>query len=115
MSIRFYMDEHIPRPITSGLRARSIDVLTAQEDHRAGTPDPFLLDRATELGRVLFTQDEDFLAEAQRRQNLGIRFGGIIYTHQLRISIGHCISDLELLANATDLEEYANRVEYLPL
>lgn len=55
MSIAFYMDENVPKPITNGLRQRSIDVLTAQEDNRKGTPDPILLDRATKLQRVLFS------------------------------------------------------------
>lgn len=115
VSVRFYMDEHIPRPITSGLRARGIDVLTTQEDRRDGTPDPLLLDRSGELGRVLLTQDEDFLAEAHRRQAQNIPFFGIIYIHQLRTSIGRCIDDLELIAKATSLEDYTNRVEFLPL
>jgi predicted nuclease of predicted toxin-antitoxin system len=61
------MDEHIHRAITIGLRLRGIDVLTVQEDGRAGVSDPLVLDRATELNRVLFTQDDDFLIEANRR------------------------------------------------
>ena len=56
------MDEHVHRAITSGLRLRGVDVLTAQEDGRRKTADSLLLDRATELQRVLFSQDEDFLA-----------------------------------------------------
>ncbi|GAI48486.1 unnamed protein product, partial [marine sediment metagenome] len=31
-SIKLYMDAHIPRVITLGLRMRKVDVLTAQED-----------------------------------------------------------------------------------
>jgi hypothetical protein len=42
-------------------------VLTAQEDGTGELPDPELLDRATELGPVLFTQDDDLLREAKRR------------------------------------------------
>jgi Domain of unknown function (DUF5615) len=49
MSLAFYMDEHVPRSITAGLRLRNIDVLTVQEDGRTGFPDPQVLDRATEL------------------------------------------------------------------
>ena len=48
MTIALYIDEHIPRAITAGLRLRGVDVLI-QEDERAGTPDPILLDRATKL------------------------------------------------------------------
>lgn len=32
MSVTFYFDVHIPYAITLGLRLRSVDVLTAQED-----------------------------------------------------------------------------------
>lgn len=32
MSVAFYMDEHVPRAISVGLRLRGVDVLTAQED-----------------------------------------------------------------------------------
>ena len=115
MTVALYMDEHIRRSITLGLRLRGIDVLTVQEDERANTPDPILLDRATELRRVIFSQDQDFLVEAQRRQAAGINFSGVIYTYQLSISIGDCIRDLEIIAKVGHLEEFANRVQYLPL
>ena len=32
MSVALYMDEHVHRAITVGLRLRGVDVLTAQED-----------------------------------------------------------------------------------
>jgi hypothetical protein len=88
------MDVHIPRAITLGLKARGVDVITAQEDHCAELPDPALLDRASELGRALFSCDEDLLIEGQRRQTENIYFAGVIYIHLLRISIGKCIEDL---------------------
>lgn len=109
------MDEHIRRAITIGLRLRGVDVLTVQEDGRAGTPDPILLDRATELQRVMFSQDQDFLIEANRRQVEGINFSGVIYSPLLSISIGDCIRDLEIIAKASNPEDLADRVEYLPL
>jgi hypothetical protein len=49
------MDHHVHSGITKGLRRRGIDVLTAGEDGRASVPDEVLLERATELGRVVFT------------------------------------------------------------
>jgi hypothetical protein len=33
------MDEHVPKAITNGLRLRSINVLTVQEDGRTGIAD----------------------------------------------------------------------------
>lgn len=115
MSIALYMDENVPRSITDGLRRRGVDVLTVQEDHREGTPDPILLDRATELQRVILSQDEDFLAEASRRQQQSMNFSGVIYAHQQNITIGVCIRDLEIIAKASTPEDFTNRVQYLPL
>lgn len=115
MSIALYMDEQVPRQITTGLRLRGVDVLTVQEDERLGTPDPRLLDRANELGRVMFSRDDDFLAEAHRRQVEGIVFCGVIYAHQLLVPIGDCVRDLEIIAKVYNPEDLANHVEYLPL
>ncbi len=115
MSIVLYMDENVHRAITNGLRLRGVDVLTAQEDKRSGFCDPKILDRATELQRILFTQDDDFLTEANRRQTEKLDFLGIIYAHKLRVSVGDCIRDLEIIAEAANSEELANQVQYLPL
>jgi predicted nuclease of predicted toxin-antitoxin system len=109
------MDEHLPRAITVGLRLMGVDVLTTQEDGRRHAPDDLLLDRAFELRRVLFSQDEDLLTEATRRQREGIPFAGVIYAHQLGITIGRCISELEMIAKVASPNDISNRVEYLPL
>jgi hypothetical protein len=115
MPITFYMDHHVPRPVTVGLRLRGIDVLIASEDERAEAEDSELLDRATELGRVIFTMDSDFLDLAHEHQMNEESFLGVIYAHQLRISIGACINDLEFLAQAGKPEDFINQVIYLPL
>jgi predicted nuclease of predicted toxin-antitoxin system len=115
LSLALYLDENVPRAIALGLRRRGIDVLTPQDDGRRGIADALLLDRATELGRPLFSQDEDLLAEARRRQQAGIFFAGVLYAHQLHVTIGDCVRDLQLIAEAGKPEELANHVEYLPL
>ncbi len=115
MPIALYMDHHVPRAITTGLRLRGVDVVTAFEDGASRLGDPALLDRAGELGRVLFTQDDDLLTEAARRQREGIPFAGVIYAHQLRITIGRCVSDLEIIALAGEPEDLVGRIEFLPL
>lgn len=109
------MDHHVPRAITDGLRARGVNVITALEDGSSELDDPELLDRAGELGRVLFTRDYNLLQEATKRQRSGVSFNGIIYAHQLRVFIGACIHDLEIIAQAGEPEDLRNRVEYLPL
>lgn len=109
------MDVHVPAAITRGLLLRGVDVITSQLDGTTQLEDPDLLDRATMLGRVLFSQDEDLLAEATKRQRSGKLFAGVIYTHQLEITIGRAIEELEILANVGVPEDFVNRVEYLPL
>jgi hypothetical protein len=115
VSVGLYMDVHVPRPITRGLRRRGVDVLTAQEDGTDRLEDGDLLNRAMEVGRILFSQDEDLLIEAARRQREGISFGGVIYAPQIALSIGQSIDDLELLAKAAVREDFTNLVQYLPL
>jgi predicted nuclease of predicted toxin-antitoxin system len=115
VSVRLYVDVHVRCAITEGLRLRGIDALTAQEDGAREFDDSDLLDRATALGRVLFTQDDDLLREAKRRQQTGETFAGVIYAHQLNVTIGQCIVDLELIAQASEPAEWINRTEYLPL
>lgn len=115
MSVSLYMDVHIPRPITRGLRRRAVGVLTAQEDGTARWDDGDLLSRASQLNRVLFSQDEDLLAEAALRQRGGRHFAGVIYAPQLALSIGQSIDELELLAKAGEPADFINRVTYLPL
>ena len=66
MPVSLYMDHHVPRAITAGLRLRGVDVLTAAEDGAAELADPDLLDRAAVLGRVLFSQDEDSAGRRRR-------------------------------------------------
>lgn len=115
MSLLLYMDVHVRRHITVALRSRAVDVLTAQEDEAAILADPDLLDRASALGRVLFSLDHDLLAEAARRQRQGIPFAGLIFAEQTGPTVGQCIRDLELLAKVLDPVDIANRVEFLPL
>lgn len=115
MAIGLYMDVHIPKSITEGLRLRGVDVLRAQDDGADTYSDSMLLDRSTDLQRVLFTFDDDLLTEATYRQRLGISFGGVVFIHLLDISIGTCIDDLELIAKAANSEDFVSRVEFLPL
>ncbi len=78
MTIRLYMDVHVPQAITDQLRRRGIDVLTAIEDGADELPDDELLERVRLLERVLFTQDIRFKAMAQSWQHQSKPFAGLI-------------------------------------
>ena len=115
MSLRLYMDRHIPRAITEGVRHRGIDVITAQEDGAAELEDDVLLERVTQLGRVLFSQDRDLLVISHQWLETGREFSGLIYAHQLNITIGRAVRDLEVLVEVLEPEDMHNRIEFLPL
>ncbi len=114
MALALYMDVHIPAAITDQLRRR-LDVLTSQEDGTGETEDPELLQRATELDRILVTQDNDFLVIAAEWLAESREFAGVVYGHQQQTGIGQCVEDLELIATCYEAEEARNTVIYLPL
>jgi hypothetical protein len=114
MPVRLYMDVHVPRAIADQLRRRGVDVITAIEDHAERFQDDILLDRARVLGCVLFTQDIRFKALAEEWQRQGRRFAGVAFAHPLRATIGELVTDLELIALASEPEEWLGTVEYLP-
>ena len=114
MALMLYMDVHVPQPITDQLRRRGVDVLTAIEDDYAERNDDELLERARTLGRIVFTQDIRFKALAEEWQRQARPFSGLLFGHQLGGTIGQYVKDLELIAKASELPEWLNRVEHLP-
>jgi hypothetical protein len=115
VSLPIFMDHHVHAGITKGLRRCAINVLTTDEDGRAMAPDDQLLERATELGRPIFTQDDDFLEIADRWQQTGRHFAGVIYGHQLRVTVGQAVADIQLICEASAPEELYDTVIFLPL
>jgi hypothetical protein len=76
--IRFHLDEHISAQIAAGLRRRNIDVTTTADVGLLGATDIEHLEFAASSGRVLVTQDDDFL----RLHAQGIAHTGIAYCQQ---------------------------------
>ncbi len=42
-------------------------------------------------------------------------FAGIVYGHQLQLTIGQAVRDLKLAAEVLEPNDICNRVQYLPL
>lgn len=112
--LALYFDHNIPRAIGQGLRLRGIDVLTAFEDGADRLLDPDLLDRATSLGRVLFSLDLDLVIEAERRQREGVEFAGVVFARQ-GTPIGLLVEELEIIATAAGPAELNGALIRLPL
>ena len=115
MNLSLYMDHHVRSAVVAGLKRRGVDVLTTHDDGAAKKGDEWLLQRATELGRIVYTNDDDFLEIAAQWQKEERPFSGVIYAHQENVTDGQVIKDLELITKASDAEYMRNRVEYLPL
>ena len=115
MTWPLYMDQHVPSAVTKGLRRRKIDVLTAFDDSASEWEDPAILGRANELGRIVFTQDEDFLSLATEWRDAGRTFFGVVFCPQERLGHGALIDWLELVVSLLNEEEVRDQVIFLPM
>lgn len=113
MGVRLYMNHNVVRAVSQALRLRGVDVLTAFEDGAHELDDPELLDRATALGRVLFSNDDDLVVEARRRERSGEEFAGVVFARQGRVPIGQQVEQLELIAKVSEPDELRDTVLFL--
>ncbi len=102
------MDEHVPTAISQGLRHRGVDVLTTQEAGLLSVSDEEHLKFAAETGRVIFTQDADFL----RLHAAGFTHQGIAYAPQ-QTPVSNIVRGLMLIFDLFSQEEMVNHVEFL--
>jgi predicted nuclease of predicted toxin-antitoxin system len=107
--MRYHLDEHVNPAIAYGLRRRGVDVTTNPQCGLIGKSDIEQLRFATDAGRVVFTQDEDFLSLASS----GVKHSGIVYCKQGARSIGRIIEYLEMLHVCMAPEEMLRHVEFL--
>ncbi len=108
-TIRFHLDENCSKAIALGLRRLGIDVTTTPEARLLGTLDEEQAAYASSEGRVIFTQDRDFL----RIHSAGRPHAGIAYCEKDTRSIGEIISSLALLWEIYEPGEMVDRVEFL--
>ncbi|MFQ5652977.1 MAG: DUF5615 family PIN-like protein [bacterium] len=106
--IKLYMDENVTKAVTEGLRRRGIDVVTAQDANMLAKSDEMHLEFATKEGRVIFTQDADFL----RLNAKGYPHKGIVYAPQ-QTPIGKIVSALMLIIDVMEPEDLEQHVEFI--
>jgi hypothetical protein len=114
MPQRVLLDVHVPIAIAEALRRHGIDVVTAQDADAALLEDEALLQRAFDLGRVLATQDVDFLEIVSRWTREGRQSRGVVFARQ-GIPVGVFLEELELCLHGLADEELSNQVIFLPL
>src|SRR5262249_32511986 len=108
-TIRFHLDEHVDPAIAAGLRRHGIDVTTTADAGLLHAPDEDHVAYGIAHGRVLFTQDKDFL----RIHAAGVPHAGITYCRQNTRTIGEIIDFLVLIWEVLEPHEMENRVEFI--
>src|SRR4051812_36524917 len=114
MPVKFYMDVHIPEAATEQLLLKGVDVFAATKERTNRLSDKDLLILATSLKRVVVTHDIRFRVMAEAWQRQGQKFAGLAYAHA-DIRVGRLINELEIIAKASEPEEWENRVFYILL
>ncbi|MDB9509224.1 DUF5615 family PIN-like protein [Microcystis aeruginosa CS-338/01] len=107
--IKFHLDENVSYNIALGLRQRGLDITTTPEENLLGVSDEIQLQFALSNGRVIFTQDTDFL----RINQSSITHAGIAYCPQQSKSIGQIIRGLLLIWEILEPEEMYNHIEFI--
>ena len=107
-TIRFHLDEHVAHAVADGLRRLGVDVTTTTDAGLVGATDLQQLAYVVAEGRVLFTEDRDFLALVATHEH-----PGFAYCDQNTRSIGQIIRGLELIWEVYEPEEMRNRIEFL--
>ena len=108
-TIKFHLDENVPRAIADGLRRRGIDVTTTPEEGLISASDRSQLEFALTQNRIIFTQDADFL----RLHQAGIKHAGIAFCPQNSKSIGEIIRGLVLIWELLEPKDMLEHIEYL--
>lgn len=113
--IRWYFDEDaMARGLVRGLKARSIDVITAVDAGMRGQDDEPQLECATRLGRVLFTFNvADFCRLHADYQRAGRRHTGIVVARRQRYTLGEQVHGLARLTSEISAEEMEDRLLFV--
>lgn len=116
MKIRFQGDYDLKRSIISGLKRRlpEIDFRNADESQLRGLRDDYVLAIAAQEGRILVSHD---------RRTMPIHFAHFIAKHRSPgvilidqyFPVKEAIDELLLIWEASEAEEWINRLEFIPL
>lgn len=106
--LKFQADEHISTAVIVGLQRRGIDIISTADADLLGASDEEQLLRATETGRVLVTQDDDFLL----LHSQAVSHAGIVFV-QPRRPIGYIVRGLHFIHQMLSADEMQAHVEFL--
>jgi predicted nuclease of predicted toxin-antitoxin system len=107
--IRFHLDENANNAIADGLRRRGIDVTVSVQANLISATDREQLAYAHAQGRVIFTQDRDFL----ELHYSGVKHSGIVYAIKGSRTTGEILRNLILIWEVLTPDDMIGNLEYL--
>ena len=106
--IRFQLDEHMSNAIADALKRAGADILTATEAGLRGQPDSAYIQHRIAEGRVIVTNDDDFL----RLEHVYPDHAGIIFCTSSR-NITRIIMELLLVHEILDSDDLHGNIYYV--
>lgn len=106
--IQFHLDEHIDPEIAAALRRHGVDVTTTLDAGLRSADDKTQLDFICKEGRVMVTDDPDFIRLAGTHSH-----PGIVIAHRRLLSVGEIIRRLVLVYEVLTPQEMADHIEFL--
>jgi len=103
--ISLLFDEHMPSSAAQELRNRGLDVEAVYETELQSASDKTIAEHAEETGKVIVTQDSDFL-------NLKDKIGLIFLTEPLEI--GELTREILQVVQKLQKKEFENSTIYIP-
>ena len=107
--IKFHLDENANNAIAEGLKRRGINVTISVQVNLISASDDEQLTSAHSQGRVIFTQDRDFL----ELHYSGIEHSGIVYCIKGSKTIGEILRQLILIWEILEPEDILGKLEYI--
>ena len=109
ITLNFHLDKNVSNAIGISLRRYGINVTTITEAGLLGKPEELHVEFAMTEGRVIFTQNADFL----RINQAGSPHNGIIYCHKNSRYIGEFLISLVRIWEYLELDDLRGRVEFI--
>ena len=117
--IRYLLDENMSHGVRDQLlyHEPTLPVLCIGDDMAPalGTPDPLILDWLEKNDYILISRNRKTMpAHLKEYLDMGKHVPGILLIRR-GISIGQLVEDLLLIWETSELKDYQDRIEYLPL
>lgn len=102
-------DEHVPRPIVHGLRARGIEAFETEDEALDGASDQEIMAFCRRTDRVLLTNHDHFLAEADAGTH-----PGLLYLTEQYAATGKVVDAVVHLVDIVPRQEFRKQVFWVP-